>query len=246
MREQHIALLLVLSPAWGWQDRAPSLEAMLSAPVGSYSLTADRPLDGLLKAATAFHIPLGIEWIKAMDPAPGFVGSWRQTTALAILRDIAKADPGYELEVGDGIVHVFPAAMRGDPSDVLNFRLESVKIDDTINVAAVNLMSRVKPVMTPPRPSEPTAVLGGSILEDGGARAISVASDHATVREILDRLCLESGRGAWVVAYPPVPGKTRAGFLKTVWLEKSIIVEDGAFFPSWRFLHWGEMPAVRD
>ena len=188
--------------------------------------------------------PLGIEWIKVTDAGPKFVRSWQQTTPLAILRDIVKAYPGYELEVGVAIVHVFPAAMRGDPGDVLNSRLESGEINSTINMAAVGLSNMVKPMMTPARPNEPISVLGGSILEDGNARRIFVDLGHATVREVLDRMCLESGRGAWLVAYPPVPSRTRAGFLKTVWLEDSEVVDDTSFFPSWRFLHWGEVPAI--
>jgi hypothetical protein len=132
------------------------------------------------------------------------------------------------------------------PGDVLNFRLESGEINDTINMAAVRLSSKVKPVMTPPRPNEPISGLLGSALDEANARPISVDLSHATVRDVLDHMCLQSGRGAWLVVYPPVPSRTRAGFLKTVWLEKSEIVDDAPFFPSWRFLLWGEVPTVHN
>jgi hypothetical protein len=242
-----LLIVLLLAPAWSRQANKPPLETRLAAPVVNYSLTADRSLDALVKAAGAFHIPIGIEWIKAADAPTKFSHSWRQTTPLAILQDIVKAYPGYAMETGNGVVHVFPAAMRGDSSDVLNYHLDSFAINDTqVGVAAVQLQVDVKPVMAPRLPNEPNDMMMLDVLESWADRRMTLRFEKTTVREILDRLCVEADRGGWVVAYPAVPAKTRAGFLKTVQLTDSTVVEDAPFFPSGVFLEWSQVPMVRD
>jgi hypothetical protein len=241
-----LLVFLLLAPAWSRQVDEPSLENRLAAPVANYSLTADRSLDALEKAAGDFHVPIGIEWIKVTDATTQFSHSWQQTTPLEILQDIVKAYPGYAMEMGNGIVHVLPVALRGDSSDILNYRLDSFALRNaSANEAAVKLVGEVKPLVAPRLPNEPNAQMGVSILGSSADRQMTLRFEKATVREILDRICVETDRGGWVVAYPPVPAKTRAGFLKTVRLSDSTVDEDWRFFPSWYVLSWREVPMVR-
>ena len=91
------------------------LIAALLLPSACPQPLEDRTLQDKLAA-------MGIEWIKTADNSVPFTHSWRDTTALAILKDVVKAQSGYELEVSGDVVHVFPTAMKGDPADMLNKR----------------------------------------------------------------------------------------------------------------------------
>jgi hypothetical protein len=223
------------------------LETRLAAPVGSYTLAAERLLDALVRAAGDFHLPMGIEWIKATDPSTRCSRSWQQTTPLTILRDIASAYPGYELAVENGVVHVFPAALRGDSSDILNLRIGRLEVQhEFVNMAAYRLARQVKNVVTPPDPARPHG-WGASIASGLGDWPVTLKVEDGTVRDVLDRLCLAAGENIWVVAYPKEPAKTRAGYLKTIRLDTSVQTGDEDFVPSWAFLVWGRpVPGVRE
>jgi hypothetical protein len=93
----------------------------------------------------------------------------------AILQDVVRAYPGYDLEVGNGVVHVFPAAMRGDRADILKSRIASFEVKDQFVAFAPYLLAgKVKPLMVPPDPK----VRGGqgfSISSGSGDKKVTPA-----------------------------------------------------------------------
>lgn len=246
MRSRVFLALFLSAPGWGWQAGEPPLENRLATPVESYSLRADRLLDAVTQAAGAFHIPVGIEWVKLTDATTTFAHSWRQTTPLTVLRDILNAYPGYALETGNGVVHIFPEALRGDPGDIVNLRIGSFEVNNQfVNFAAYQLALKAKTVVAPRRSAQ--GGWGASIASGLGDRRVTFRVEDATVRDVLDRLCLAAGMNIWVVAYPKEPAKTQAGYLKTIRLDRSVPDEDEAFFPSWAFLVWGRpLVSVRE
>ncbi len=242
-----LAVLLVL-PARDWQTADQTLQAKLTAASSGYSLDAEDLLHALVKVASAFELPMGIEWIKVTDNPIRLSRSWWDTTPLAILRDVVKAYPGYELEVRDGVAHVFPTAMKGDRADVLNTHIGTFEVrNETVTRAAYSrLASQVLDIMVPQDPNGPHRSMAGSILSGKGDGVVTFRLEDATVRDALDKLCLGAGLNVWVVAYPPKPVKTRAGFLKTISLLESVARDDATFVPSWQFLPWGAGVPVRD
>ncbi|MGA3099341.1 MAG: hypothetical protein ABSF25_23025 [Bryobacteraceae bacterium] len=240
-----LAVLLAL-PAWGWQAADQTLQEKLAAPSASYSINATGSLDAFLSVAGDFKLPMGIEWIKVTAGDVPLSRSWQGATPSAILQDVVKAYPGYELEISNGVVHVYPAAMRGDRGDILNVRIGSFEVqDEYLNFAAYLLARKVQPIMVPPDPNAKGG-RGFSIASGVGEQRVTLALQNVTVREVLDKLCLSSNRNVWIVAYPAAPTKTRGGFLKTVRLDRTEARDDDAFSPDWGFLEWGEKFVPRD
>jgi hypothetical protein len=140
------------------------------------------------------------------------------------------------------VVHVFSAAMKGDRADVLNTRIGTFEVrGETVAMAAhARLANRVLDIMVPQDPNGSShRSLGGSTLSGAGDGVVTFRIEDATVRDVLDKLCLSAGLNIWIVAYPPRSVKTRAGFLKTISLFDSVVRSDATFVPSWQFLPWG-------
>lgn len=247
MSNRFLVLALFALPVWGGQAADQSLPAKLAAVTSVYSLNAAGALDAVVKVAGDFRLPMGIEYIKAAGDTAPFTRSWRDTTPSAILQDIVKAYPQYQFEAGNGVVHVFPVTMKGNRADVLNTRIGMFEVHDQFVSSAAygDLAGRVLKIMEPPDPSGDNAVVGGSILIGLGDGRVTFRIEDATVRDVLDKLCLSSRLNIWVVAYPPEPSMTRGGFLKTISLLESGLRDDRDFIPSWEFLPWGSRVEVR-
>lgn len=242
MNARYLVLALLVHSPYGWQPADQTLQAKLVAVSGSYSVSAPDWLHALTKVAGAFQLPMGVEWIKEDGDSVPYMRSWRETTPLAILQDLLKARPGYVLEIGEGVVHVLPTAMKGDRADVLNANIGMFEVrNQAVTMAAYGVLAgRVRDIMVPPDPGWPKQAMTINILGGLGDGVVSFRMEHATVRDVLDKLCLGAGLSIWIVAYPPTPVKTRAGFLKTVPLVgNSNVSSDSRFVPSWQFLPWG-------
>jgi hypothetical protein len=246
MKTRLVFAVLLVQPVWGWQTADQALQAKLAPVASSYSLDAADSLHALVKVAGDFRLPMGIEWLKVTDNPVRFSRSWRDTTPLAILQDVVKAYTGYELEIGNGVVHVFPTAMKGDRADVLNTHIGTFEVwDRTVTVVAYyDLTNRVRDIMVPPGPNGPHGGGMMDILSGRGDGVVTFRIEDATVRDVLDKLCLSAGLNIWIVAYPPKPVKTRAGFLKTISLLESAARDDPTFVPSWQFSPWGGVVPV--
>ncbi len=246
MNARFLLVALLALPAWGWQAADQTLQNKLAAPSASYSINATGSLDAFLSVAGDFKLPMGIEWTKVTAGDVHLSRSWQGATPSAILQDVVKAYPGYELEVSNGVVHVYPATVRGDRGDILNTRIRSFEVQDRfVNDAAHQLARQVQPIMVPPDPNRKGA-WGASIASGSGDQRVTFALQNATVRDVLDKLCLSAGLKVWIVAYPPAPTKTRGGFLKTVRLDRTVMRDDDDFFPDWAFLEWGRKIVPRD
>jgi hypothetical protein len=242
------ALLPGLSLSALCQD-APvqSLPAKLAAVTSAYSLNAAGALEAVVKVAGDFRLPMGIECIKVASNTAPFTRSWRDTTPSAILEDIVKAYPQYQFEVGNGVVHVFPVTMKGNRADVLNARIGMFEVHDQLVSSAAywDLAARVRKITEPPDPNGEIASMAGNIISGLGDGRVTFRIEDATVRDVLDKLCLSAGLNIWVVAYPPEPSMTRGGFFKTISLRESAVRNDRDFIPSWQFLPWGGRVAPR-
>ena len=247
------AALFALS-SWGQGAADQPLQARLSTASGSYSLRGGGLLRGLVQVAGDFHLPMGIEWIKPIGARDPIMLSWQDATASTVLHDLVSAystglpgweRAGYEVEVGNGVVHVFPKALRGNKADVLNARIGTFEVkDQPVKVAAYSsLAERVAEIM------EPGLRHGWwrSLLFGGDEGFVTFRIDNATVRDALDKLCLSDILNVWVVAYPADPVSTRGGFFKTIPPFGSAQPRDdsdGHFIPRWEFLRWGIWPGT--
>jgi hypothetical protein len=223
-------------------DRSQVLQAKLSSAVESYSLEARDPLRALLKAASDFKLAMGIEWMRRPGPWSPFKRTWGQTTVLSILEDIVAGGEPYTVDVSNGVVHVAPAAWRGDGSDILSARIESFAVkDEYVRLAAFRFKLAVLPIMEPRR--DLVGGWGASIATGSGDRRVTFALKQPKVRDVLDELCLAADLKIWIVAYAASPTKTSAGFLRTAGLQSLLENEDSELpdqqQPSWAFIEWG-------
>jgi hypothetical protein len=151
---------------------------------------------------------MGIETIARelrTPPQPSVLklrGPWHGVTVAAILRDVVGQMPGHEFEISNGVVHVFPSALRGDPADILNAHVPVFEVrSELVAVAAQQLAAQASDLMTPPTGLHPML----DILSSGRDRPVSFRLENPTIREALDKLCLSDRLNIWMVSYPAHP-----------------------------------------
>ena len=237
---------------WGWiallalgfqgqlsPQATDALDAKLNAPLQNYQLEESSLLRAQVVVASHFEIPMGIEWIEPATPRPIKL-SWKQTTVWQVIRSIASTQGDYEVERGS-VVHVLYRGAKSDKSNFLNIRLAQFDVKNQyIARALLNLHDEVNSRMTATPP--PKDWFGHYFLEPNDQR-LSIEFKQATVRDILDRLVLLSGRPIWAVTFRPEAGLTAAGFLRTIsslW-GSSAIPDNNQ--PGWDRMMWGkELP----
>jgi hypothetical protein len=102
--------VLLIQPAWAQPaDTADPLQTRLESAVETYSLEAEGGVQALMKFASDFHVPIGIEWIKTAKASPSPRRSWQRTTPLEILQDIVADQDGYKIHVRNDVLHVVPS-----------------------------------------------------------------------------------------------------------------------------------------
>ena len=215
MRYLSLAFVVIVALA----SLCNAQEAKLASPVAEYLVSEGDPLNALLYVAADFQLPIGIEWIK--DAAKPVSRSWKQTTVLAILSDIAALSGKYLISANNGVVHIGPVAWMETENDVLDLRLDSFEVsNETVNEALFKLRHRVQPLMEPDYVRQ--GGYGYSITSGFGDRPVTLKLTNPTVRDVLDALCLAADLKVWLVGYTSSPTKTSAGFLRTtsLWEEK--------------------------
>ena len=100
-------LLLLTLPTTIQQSETTGLQAKLNARVTQYNISANGLADALAKTSKQFEFPVGIEWLKNDQALTEFRHTWTDETVIQILRSIVESYAGYDLNIEDGVVHVF-------------------------------------------------------------------------------------------------------------------------------------------
>lgn len=253
------ALLLITLVLPRWDLPQPSntkqLRTKLQRRVDNYSLSAPTLLQALTKVASQFEIPMGIEWVKEPSTMRPVLFSRKHATVYQIIESLVNSQRGYRFDVGDEIVHVSPRRSSKSPHSFLDMRINRFDVQhEFVAVASYRLRRLVNvPVMsrrdtspsntTPGSPSSGSGT-AGSITSGSGDRRVSLKVRNATVRTILDRLCLAADLRIWVVTYPPRFTTTKDGFRRTAALHTDVSVPDDEQ-PMWVFLPSGVEPQPR-
>ena len=182
------------------------------------STGALNPFDQLLRQGV--RTPAGLEQLPAVrrmtvDPrvveknAPALtLGPGKLSDALYVLLERV---PDYELTIEDGVLNIAPTSLLHSPTHFLNASLEHFEVHDvTIDQGVRALRHQLNPLYPEGVPGS-----GGSGGSAGGlvsaarmqaaqalfGRRISVSMDHASPREILNRLVSTHGEMMWSVRY---------------------------------------------
>lgn len=250
-------LIMLLLPRWDLPQipNAQGLRTKLQIRVDNYSLSAPTLIQALTKVASQFEIPMGIEWVKEPSTMRTVSFSKKHATVYQIIESLVKSQRGYGFAIGEDIVHVFPRGSLKNTRSFLDLRINRFDVQDEfvavasyrlrrlVNVPVVSRTATLRRGTSPGLPS-PGSGTAGSIAAGSGDRRVSLKVRNATVRNILDRLCLAADLRIWVVSYPPRFTITKGGFRRTVALHTDVSVPDEEQ-PQWVFLPWGVEPTPR-
>jgi hypothetical protein len=214
--------VLILCGA-GSFTRGQTLEAKLALKVDTFnSETKPIPLQ-LIEVAQRFNIPMGIEWSdssQAKSPSPLHI---TDTTVASLLSQILEQQPGYQLRLDDGVVHVFPTPLLDDQFNFLNIRLRQFSLEKA-NMAE----ARFRLWGTIISHLHPQGGYGGgwggvSMYKDFDLPKITFVCQDLTVRQALSKILVAQGNALWIVRireqqmmegepfYVQIPGPTETG-----------------------------------
>jgi len=221
---------------------AVPLEVKLQARVANYSLVADNFLDALLRVASEYKIPMGIEWVRTPPAMRSVKLTWEVATVEEIIRGVVRSCPGHEMKAEDGVLRIFAPRLIPARQNFLKLRVHEFEVnDEVVEIAERRLVDIVNSTVSPPKPQAKGKMGGGM----GHSQGVEVGDPHftlklrdVTVEDVLDALVLASDRGVWTVTFAPTGKLTPSGFRQTA----SPAGTEPRAKPYWELLRWGRNP----
>jgi hypothetical protein len=213
--------------------RPDDLSPKLHKHVTNYNLGVFSLVGALIRVSNDFQIPIGIAYIDSPAVRAELPFAWKEATVLEIIETIAKTQPGYHVQVRNGVVHIFP--MIPDAQNFLKLKIEEFNVhNDYIELASFELHS----LITPRRYS--LISIGAT-----GDSKVDVELKNSAAEDALDALAIASNRKIWIVTFSNDTRLTQRGFRRTksLWTEEPI---PDAEQPVWQLMRWGDPmpPAV--
>jgi hypothetical protein len=242
MFEKGVLLLLasqlLLGHLASCATQPEELSSKLGTSVHDYNLSANNFLDGLMHVGSEFQVPMGIEWVNTSAARTQFVLHWNTATVEEIIETIAHTQPGYEVRVSDGVVHISLTEIPRE-QNFLFVNIGSFEAHrEVVEMAERRLRNTVKLTTAPAKPG-PRVGIGGSLATNVDAQTISVQLHDANVRDALDSLATVSTKKIWVVTFADSLALTATGFRRTLTLWNSLPVPDDEQ-PVWNMFRWDE------
>jgi hypothetical protein len=145
-----VAQFSLVMPVGAASATSDELRGKLRAHVHSYNLTANNLIEALTHVAREFQIPLGIAWVNTPAARHELALSLKGATVQEILEAIAKTQPGYEVQIGNGIVHVFSSNLVPDRQNFLRLRIRAFEVhDEATEMASRKLHDLAKVIVSP-------------------------------------------------------------------------------------------------
>jgi hypothetical protein len=210
------------------QPSRASLPAALDRDIPQITVPLDWPTDPFTTVAERAHIPLGVELLPQpprqipttrdprliLGPQSGrsvVVGPGTLSDALAVLLE---RFPEYELSTRDAIISIAPTSLLRSADHFMNRPIDRFEATDiSIYRAVTRLRHAINPRVIEQDYRNSGGSIGGSSLEDIQRRQaltqqlmdqhVTLTIEHATPREILNRLAVAHGRIMWVASYEP-------------------------------------------
>lgn len=233
------------SPVRGAPDMPKTFEARLQAHVEDYQFSGGDFLDALLIAAAEYKIPMGIVLVGTPSATQRLRFSKKDATVQEIIQALVETQPGYKMEVGEGLVHIFPRTLVPDRENFLSLKVPDFEVrNQVVELAERRLHEVVNATVWPPKPQPAGRAAGGtgsSQLVEVGDPELTLRLENSTVQDVLDALTLASGRGVWIVTFAPAGSLTPTGYRET---GSPIGGEAGRYAakPYWEILKWGRKP----
>ena len=236
------SLLLIVGSALAQQSSSPG-PSVPSDLIPDYSLQATSFIDALLKIASQFRLPLGVEWIKSagtLKPDSFFL---THTTVKDIIDAVVSTYSGYEWRMEeDGIVNVFQRDLVKDGRNPLNVTIKSFDHTESVNTAGRTLHSMLAHIVRHPD-------FGGIATSGGdyvGAPVVRFTAENVAVRTVLAKIITAPPPASklpmnriWIATFPDEPMLSRTGYLEVApTLNFNVVSEQ----PFWNLFQWGDPP----
>jgi hypothetical protein len=233
-----LASLLIVGELASGATKPEELSVKLGVSVHDYNLTANNFLNGLTHVGSEFQIAMGIEWVNTAAARTPFNLHWNTATVEEIIETIAHTQPGYEVRVSDGVVHISLTEIPRE-QNFLFINIGSFEVHDgVVEMAERRLRNMVKLTTVPAKPG-PRAGIGGSLATNVDERTISVHLHDASVGDVLDSLATVSAKKIWVVTFVESLALTTTGFRRTLTLWNNSPVPDDEQ-PVWNMFRWDD------
>lgn len=233
-----LALLLFavkLYPSATVPPRSPQVDDLtvkLSKRVSTYDIGALSSVAALLRVSNDFRIPMGIVCVDSPTVRTERSFAWKDVTVQEIIETIAKTQPGYQVQVSRGVVHLSQPIPDGQ--NFLDMRIREFNSqNDFIETASFRLHTLISPRR-----------YGLISVGATGDSRVTLELKDATVENILDALVENSNRKIWIVTFLDDPKLLSTGLRKTRSLFTDLPVPDEEQ-PTWHLMRWGDpMPPL--
>jgi hypothetical protein len=205
------------------------INVRLNKQLTNYNLGLFSFVEALIRVGSEFQIPMGITWVNTPTAKATLPFAWKNATVQEVIEAIAKTQPGYQVQVKNGVLHVFPGSLIPDQENFLKLKIDEFSLHDTyIELASFKLHMLVTP-----------RVYGQISIGGTGDSKVSVELKHPTLEDALDALAVASNRKIWLVTYMDDAGLTPRGLRRTrsLWTDQPIPDDEQ---PTWQLMRWGD------
>jgi hypothetical protein len=222
-------------------DQSHDLRVRLQMQVSEYRLNETDFAHALAATASKFNLPIGIEWVRSPETLRKVNRSWKNASVEQILTSIVDSQPGYGLDMDDGIVHVYLKKMSLEKKDFLNLKVDRFELShEVVETGNRKLHEVVKSKITPVQAqSQRPAGMGYSQATNIGDPEFNLSVEDASVRQIIDKLALSSDRKIWIVTYTEDGVDPGTGYRRTTTLWNNSKIPDSEQ-PIWDMFRWSD------
>ena len=195
-------------------------------------------VEALGQVARVFNVPMGISWLKNASSEKKRSIEYKNATVLEIIHAIASSEPGYDVIVSRGVVHV---ATKDVPpgQNFLYLKIPEFSAEGIANGAKVALWMQLNQRISP----DPKRGYGGSILSSASDPRLDLTFMNATVEEILDSIAVASEYNVWLVTFEDNVNLTPSGFRRSESLHSTTAASDEEQ-PVWDIYQWNFWPVA--
>ncbi len=229
-----------LPPPASVPEAHQELNTKLDTKVHDYNLSAANFVEALTHVVGEFEIPMGIEWVDTPTAKARLNLSWKNATLEEVIRSITESQPGYQMEIKSGLVHIHPSKLIRDRQNFLKIKIKAFQSHDELDdVVSSKLRDLVKLTVSPPRPQRGRGGIGSSGAATLDVPRINLRLQGVTVEDVLDALVTASAKRIWIVTFSDDPKLTTTGYRRTLSLWNSSPIPDNEQ-PVWDLFHWGD------
>src|SRR5713101_5685791 len=126
-------LLPALLFSWSAQPVSASpapneLDVKLSKRVTNYNLDRSNFVEALVRVSSEFEIPMGIAWVNTPAAKAEMAFTWKDATVQQVIEAISKTQPGYQVQLRNGVVHVFSPGSIPERENFLTWKIKAFEM----------------------------------------------------------------------------------------------------------------------